>query len=95
LRIEGFPLVKVGVASNIDRRQTGIQNGSPFKVVCIGWIDAGTKEAAHIVEKRIHATLKKGGRHVRREWFAIQPSEVRMAEKYGMTILDEIAAQGA
>ncbi|MBO9831225.1 GIY-YIG nuclease family protein [Xanthomonas phaseoli] len=64
--------IKIGVAKCIDRRIRDLQTGNFRKLNLLGWINAGDDDFP--LEKRLHRRFQANC--LKREWFAIEPSDV-------------------
>lgn len=63
---------KIGYATNLGNRCSNLQVGS-IDDICIFWAARLVKAQAIKLEKMCHDELKIHGRHLRGEWFRIQP----------------------
>lgn len=62
--IDGF--IKVGIASDIKQRIRQLQTGSPFKIICLGFIEL---EDAEGYEGFVHQCLEQCSAPAGNEWF--------------------------
>lgn len=62
------PPIKVGVASNIEKRLKSLQTGNPYKLELLCFIECSNSKEAYNLESFIHYELKN--RRIRGEWFA-------------------------
>lgn len=62
------PPVKVGVASNIDKRLKSLQTGNPYELKLLCSIECKNTKEAYNLECFIHSELKS--RRIRGEWFS-------------------------
>jgi hypothetical protein len=64
VEMETTEYIKIGVASNIQKRLSSMQSSSPFKMLLLGCIK---KEDAYKYEAKVHEKYKQF--RVREEWF--------------------------
>jgi len=59
--------IKIGMAENVDRRLSELQEGNPYKLNIISVMDCYSVSHADETEKRIHKLFSK--KRIRGEWF--------------------------
>ena len=59
--------IKIGMTKDLKSRLVLIQNGNPFHLSCLFYIEVSTKEKARVLEKKYHNLFKK--HRMMGEWF--------------------------
>lgn len=68
-----FP-IKVGIAEDIERRLTGLQIASPYRLVLYARCNMIGNESTSGLEKRVHDMLSEA--RMRREWFLLSKDDL-------------------
>jgi len=59
--------IKIGVASNIEKRISELQTGNPAELCLVASIPCSSRKHAYDIEKGLHKRLRRW--HIRGEWF--------------------------
>lgn len=80
--------IKVGIASDVESRLSGLQTGHPYELRIFLSIDARTEDVARALEKQCHSSLSYC--RLRGEWFELGAVEAvefvqRAADGFGLS----------